>query len=94
MKIRLLITLFSLSLLLSAPSLVRIPIVLPFLDVDVRAAAPAMLQTLREKGLWLVNVDMKSITKDTKGICFTFEHRYTGTSRHYSTELITTCTHD
>ncbi|HLC76178.1 MAG TPA: hypothetical protein VJB82_03645 [Candidatus Peribacterales bacterium] len=94
MKIRLLLILFSLSFLLSTPSLLRLPRIIPFLDAEVRAASPSILTALREQGLWLVNTDLLSVKKDAEGVCFTFEHRYTGMKDTFHTELLTTCTYD
>ena len=94
MKKRLLAPLIAFSLLLSTPSLLRIPRVLPFLDAEVRAAAPMMLNRLRERGLWLVNTDLKKVIKDAEGICFLWDHRYTAVERSFAPEILTTCTYD
>ncbi|HLD07578.1 MAG TPA: hypothetical protein VJB60_00765 [Candidatus Peribacterales bacterium] len=91
MNARLLLSLLALSLALSTPSLMRLPQVLPFLEADVRAASPLVLKKLRNDGLWLVNVDMQSVTRDERGLCFHFEHRYTGRGRNDAPELLTAC---
>ena len=90
MRIRLLLSLFALSIILSTPSLVRIPRVLPFLDADVRSAAPKALEELRSQGLWLVNVDILGVEKTNKQICFLWEHRYTSREKS-APEILTTC---
>src|SRR3989344_2070991 len=77
MNTRLLSYLFALSLFLSIPSFVRIPQILPFLDPEVRKVAPIMLSDLRDRGLWLVNVDLKNVTEDENTLCYIWEHRYT-----------------
>lgn len=83
-------SLLILTLIISVPSLTRIPLILPFLSADVRVAAPAMLKKLREKGLWLVNVDLVKIEK-TPNVCFTWKHSYKSRERVFDSELITTC---
>ena len=94
MKKRLLAFLIAFSLLLSTPSLLRIPRMLPFFDAEVRAAAPMMLSRLRERGLWLVDTDLKEVIKDAEGICFLWDHRYTTRERSFAPEVLTTCTYD
>lgn len=91
MKIKLLTSLLAASLLLSVPSIVRIPRFMPFIKADVRAAAPKAMDELRSMGLWLVNVDMKSIERKGDDICFTWIHQYRSRSEVYESEDITTC---
>lgn len=91
MKARLLLSLTALTIALSMPSLLRIPRVLPFLDPEVRAAAPQMLEELRARGLWLVNVDIESVTKEDEKWCIHFVHRYTSRKGTRAPEPITTC---
>ena len=88
---RLLLILAAISLLLSLPSLARIPRVLSLLDPEVRAAAPHALETLREKGLWLVNTDLLRIERQGKKTCFHWEHRYTARTFTGTPEYLTTC---
>lgn len=90
-NLRLLGVLFVLSLLLSAPSIVLIPRYLPFLDSEVRAAAPHALEKLRSHGLWLINIEMQSTERRDGEICFTWEHRYRARERIEDPEILTTC---
>lgn len=80
-----------LSLALSIPSLTRIPRVLPFLHVDVREAAPAMLEDLRSRGIWVMNTDVNEIRRGQNAICFSWTHRYTAKNRKDEVEFLTTC---
>jgi hypothetical protein len=88
---RLFLSLLALSLLLSTPSLLRLPRVLPFFDPEVRSAAPRALEELRAQGLWLVNVDIRKITQEENKICFQWEHQYTRRGSRSAPELLTTC---
>ena len=91
MNSKLLASLFGISILLSAPSLVRIPLVLPFFHADVRAAAPETVGALREQGLWLVNVDLQNIERKENEVCFHWEHRYTSRTTTSNPHVLTTC---
>jgi len=90
-NLRLLGVLLLLSLLLSIPSIVLIPRYLPFLDAEVRAAAPHALEKLRDRGLWLINVEMQTVERREEAICFIWEHRYRSRSRIEEPEILTTC---
>jgi len=91
---RLLVWLFAASLVLSAPSIRRIPSVLPFLQAEVRAAAPQAIEELRAKGLWVVNTDLLKITREENAICFHWEHRYSRPRGLEGREYISTCIDD
>ena len=93
-KMRTCIILLVLSIALSAPSLMRLPRVLPFLHADVRASAPKMLDDLRLRGLWLVNVDLEEVRRGQNAICFYWTHNYTARNRTENSEPITTCTNE
>lgn len=90
-NLRLLGVLLLLSLLLSTPSIVLIPRYIPFLNAEVRSAAPLALEELRKDGLWLINVEMQSVVRKEEGICFTWEHRYRARGRIEEPEILTTC---
>ena len=92
MNYRLLLSLLSLTLALSMPSLMRLPRIIPFLQPEVRAAAPRMLDELRSQGLWLVNTDLMEIENTADGLCFTWEYRYHGHGGIKDPRIITTCT--
>jgi hypothetical protein len=83
--------LLGMSLLLSAPSFLRIPSVLPFLDPEIRAAAPRAMEELRSQGLWLVNVDFLKVEKADEEICFHWLHRYRSRLAIAEPEELTTC---
>ena len=89
---RLLLSLAALTIVISMPSLLRIPRVLPFLRTEVRAAAPAVLQELRSQGLWLVNADLLGIEESNGILCFTFEYQYRGGGTSSAPRIITPCT--
>jgi len=91
MHSRILLSLLTLSLILSAPSLMRIPRMLPFLHTDVREAAPKALTMLRTQGLWLVNIDLQKVERTPDTICFLWEHRYTSREMRGTPETLTTC---
>ncbi len=93
MRTKLLLSLLALSIVLSIPSLLRIPRVLPFLDPEVRAAAPQALEMLRSQGFWLVNIDIHDIEAREGQICFLWEHRYSSRKGRAPAAIITTCTH-
>ncbi|MBU2213235.1 hypothetical protein KKC44_02765 [Patescibacteria group bacterium] len=80
-----------LTLLLSAPSLNRIPRMLPFFDAEVRAKAPHGVEELRKQGIWVVNTKLQSIQKQETSTCFTFEHRYRSRGSVADPEEITIC---
>src|SRR3989344_6861918 len=84
----LLALLFALSLILSTPSLMRIPRMLPFLHADVREAAPKALTMLRTQGLWLVNIDLQKVERTPDSICFLWEHRYTSREMRGTSETL------
>ena len=86
-----LLSLLILSLVLSTPSLMRIPRMLPFLHADVREAAPKALDMLRSEGLWLVNIDLRKIERTAEGICFEWEHHYTSRETKGNPEILSTC---
>jgi hypothetical protein len=88
---RLLITFAFVSLLLSIPSMLRIPRFFPFVSADVRAAFPEAQRTLEEQGLWLVNIDLLGVKKDETEICFLWGHRYTSRKGVTQPEEIKTC---
>lgn len=88
---RLFLSLLVLALLLSIPSIVRIPRVLPLLRSNVRAAAPEALEELRSKGLWLVNTDLINVEWRDHAICFLWEHRYTSREGKDPAEILPTC---
>lgn len=91
MNTRLCLSLTALTLALSMPSLMRLPRMIPFLQSDVRAAAPQMLKELRAQGLWLVNTDLAGIEDTAEGLCFTWEYRYRGHGGIKDLRIITTC---
>lgn len=68
-------------ILTSLPSLVRVSTVLPFIHPQVRQAATKDIDWLRTYGFWLVNTRLISITTDTSGICFTWDHAYRNRTR-------------
>lgn len=72
----------------------RLPRVLPFIHADVRAAAPKMIENLRSRGLWLVNVDLGEISRGQNAICFHWNHSYTARNRTEELESVTTCTNE
>lgn len=80
-----------LSIVMSLPSIVRIPRMLPFLDPAVRAEVPGMLDQLRAEGLWLVNTDLVGIQGKERGICFIWDHRYTSRRGRWPPAPIFTC---
>ena len=88
------LSLLILSLALSIPSLMRLPRVLPFLYSDVRAAAPKMIEDLRSRGLWIVNVDLEEIRRGQNAVCFYWSHNYTARNRTDDSEPITTCANE
>ena len=88
---RLLLALFCASLLLSIPSILRAPRFAPFLQAEVRDAAPKALDLLRSGGLWLVNVDLRRVEKKEDMVCFTWTHQYSSRDGKDSSEDITTC---
>jgi len=88
---RLLAALLGLSVLISVPSLLRLPSTLPLLSAEVRAAAPQAIEELRAKGLWVVNTDLTGITREQNVVCFHWEHRYTKRGYTGPSESITTC---
>lgn len=79
------------ALLISIPSILKIPVSLQFLDADVRSASPKALTMLREKGLWLVNVTLTDIKKENENICFYWSHIYRGKGSPQKQESLTTC---
>ena len=87
----LLFCLFALSLLLSTPSLVRLPRFLPFIHADARRAAVVAIEDLRRQGFWLVNVDLVGIARKTGGVCFLWEERYTSRAGTAPPKLSGTC---
>ena len=91
MHLRLLFVFFALSILLSIPSMLRIPRFFPFVSADVRAAFPEAQRTLEEQGLWLVNIDLLGVKKDETEICFLWGHRYTSGRGTARPEEIKTC---
>jgi hypothetical protein len=88
---KLLVSLFAVSLLLSTPSLLRIPLVLPFLDADVRRTAPQAVDKIREQGLWAINAELHSVEKNSEEICFTWDHQYRKRDGFLKPSIITTC---
>ena len=91
MKQRLLTTLLATSILLSTPSIMRIPRLIPFLDADVRAIAKGAADELRNQGLWLVNADIQKIEKLDNQICFHWEYEYRSQFRLHTPRIIPTC---
>jgi len=69
----------------------RIPLMINFLDPEVRAMSPLAIEELRIKGIWMVNADLKSITKEGGKTCFNWEHQYESRSMTKTVEFITTC---
>jgi|TARA_B100001971_G_C18260020_1_gene585847 hypothetical protein len=66
-----------LTIAFSIPSILKIPMMMPFLDSAVRAKAPQAIENLRKEGIWMVNTELKSVTKEEDQTCFHFEHTYT-----------------
>ena len=83
-----------LSLLLSIPSLTRIPRMLPVVGSNVRAAAPKALEELRSQGLWLVNTDLMNVKSGRGKICFNWEHRYRSKNIVDDPEHLSTCIYE
>ena len=90
-NLQLLLSLFCISFLLSIPSLVLIPRYLPFLDVEVRNAAPKALEELQRDGLWLINTEMQNVERREGSICFTWKHQYRKRGGFADPETLTTC---
>ncbi|MFA7681745.1 MAG: hypothetical protein WCX61_01820 [Candidatus Peribacteraceae bacterium] len=67
----------ALALLVSVPSLILLPHMVPFLQQPVRAAAPLAIRELRKQGLWLVNAELQRIEQTEDGVCFHWKYRYT-----------------
>lgn len=66
-----------LTIAFSIPSTLKIPMMIPFLDSEVRAKAPQAIENLRKEGVWMVNTKLKSVSREGGEICFQFEHSYT-----------------
>jgi len=93
-KSRIITTCAILTLLLSIPSLMRTKIMLPFLESEVRTKAPLAIEELRKEGIWVVNAELTSITKEDEKTCFHWEHRYTQRMPFVlgpKSEVLTTC---
>jgi len=70
----------------------RIPNVLPFLDPEVRAKAPLAIEEMRKQGIWMVNAELDSITREDGKVCFHWKHAYRNrTEPEPEPESITTC---
>ncbi|MCF7845142.1 MAG: hypothetical protein K9M03_04940 [Kiritimatiellales bacterium] len=81
----------ALTICFSIPSLLRIPVMLPFTDIEVRQTAPLAVEKMHSQGIWLVNTELKSVEKLEQETCFTFEHKYRSKGSIYEPEIITTC---
>jgi len=66
-----------LTILFSIPSILKIQMMLPFLDSEIRAKAPKAIEELRKEGIWMVNTKLKSVTRKEDETCFYFDHAYT-----------------
>jgi hypothetical protein len=87
----LLAALFTLSILLSIPSILKIPRMVPLASAEVRGAALQAVDMLRSQGIWVVNADLQRIHREEGGICFDWEHRYTARAWTGEPKILTTC---
>ena len=80
-----------LTLLLCTPSLLHIPRVVPFLDPEIRSAAPRALDALWQSGIWIYNTELLGAHKEEDNICFSWHHEYRARNYHLQPEILTTC---
>ena len=80
-----------LTILLSIPMILKIPGLLPFLQSDVRAAAPQTIEMLRAQGIWVVNAKLVKMEERENEICFDWIHRYRSRVKIDPPELLSTC---
>lgn len=65
-----------LTVMLCIPSLLRVPVLLPFTDATVRTAAMQAVQELRTQGWWMVHAHLTHIQKTDANTCFDWTYRY------------------
>ncbi len=85
---------FCIALGLCLWSLRELPVVWPlFTDSAVRKAVPVAMQDLRNRGIWLVDTELKGIGKGQGqgAICFQWSHVYHGRLQQSAPEALTTC---
>jgi hypothetical protein len=83
-----------LTIIFSIPSLIKVPMMMPFLDAEVRAKAPQAIEKLRKEGIWVVNAELIKITKEQDKTCFHFSHEYKGKDSRFripDSEQLTSC---
>jgi len=90
-KILTILTCLILTTLSSIPSILKIPGMLPFIDSEVRSAAPKAIEELRKEGVWVVNAKVNSIEKKDGKVCFEWEHEYRSRFEFKEPEIITAC---
>jgi hypothetical protein len=95
----LLLVLFTTSLLISIPSILRIPRFIPFLRADVRSLAVESVDMLRGHGMWVINADVRSVREmaseqtetDNEILCMEWEYRYRSRFGDLPVEIVTMC---
>ena len=79
------------TIFLSIPLLIKIPMSMQFLDSDVRVAAPKAIEDIRSQGLWLVNADLINIRKESEDVCFDWSYTYRSREKTWDPIEISTC---
>ena len=79
------------TILLCIPLARDLPLSTAFLDPNVRAKAPQAVESLRRRGLWLVNTRLTDIERNDESVCFHWEERYRSRTQWGEAKPITTC---
>ncbi|PIR48211.1 hypothetical protein COU80_05730 [Candidatus Peregrinibacteria bacterium CG10_big_fil_rev_8_21_14_0_10_55_24] len=79
------------TILLCIPLAKDLPLSMALADPVVRARAPQAVESLRRRGLWLVNTELTGIERNGESVCFHWVERYRNRTQQRDAKPITTC---